>query len=89
MIGLDELPLWYYPAYRKALRDLREALQKSSDHIKRCGMNNTKGICAIIGLVLNDPKKLMYSQSLTGYEVPEPYLSKFRAWKKKQKESRQ
>lgn len=84
---MDDLPLWYYPAYRKALRDLREALQKSSDHIKRCGMNNTKGVCAIIGIVLNDPEKLMYSQSLKGYEVPKSYLSKFRAWQKKQKEA--
>lgn len=83
---MAELPLWCYPAYRKALRDLREALGKSSEHLRRCGMNNTKGIVAILGLVLEDPEPLMLTQSLAGYEVPEPYLSKFRAWQRKQRE---
>ena len=41
---------------------------------------------AIIDMVLQDPEKLMYSASLTGYDIPEPYLTKWRKWQQKQRE---
>lgn len=41
---------------------------------------------AVIDVVLKDPEKLMYTASLTEYDIPEPYLAKFRAWQRKQKE---
>ena len=82
----NELPLYYYPAYRKALRDLRTAIEKVGDNFKRYGMNNWKGMVAVIDMVLQDPEKLIYSASLTGYEVPEPYMSKFIKWQRTQKE---
>lgn len=80
------LPLHYYPVYRKALRDLKDGIEKVGDGFKMYSMNNWKGMIAVIDMVLADPEKLMYSASLEGYEVPEPYLTKFRAWQKKQKE---
>lgn len=80
------LPLHYYPVYRKALRDLKDGIEKIGDGFKMYSMNNWKGMMAVIDMVLEDPEKLMYSASLKGYEVPEPYLNKFRAWQRKQKE---
>ena len=82
----NNLPLQYYSAYRKALRDLKSAIEKEGDSFKHYGMNNWRGMVAVIDIVLKDPEKLMYSASLTGYEVPEPYLAKFREWQRKQKE---
>lgn len=82
---MDELPLQYYSAYRKALRDLKAAIEKTGHHLRYYGMNNSKGIVAIIDMVLQDPGKLMYTASLEGYEIPEPYLTKFRKWQRKQK----
>ena len=80
------LPLHYYPVYRKALRDLKDGIEKVGDGFKRYSMNNWKGMMAVIDMVLADPEKLMYSASLEGYEIPEPYITKFRAWQRKQKE---
>lgn len=80
------LPLHYYPVYRKALRDLKDGIEKVGDGFKRYSMNNWKGMMAVIDMVLADPEKLMYSASLEGYEIPEPYLTKFRAWQRRQKE---
>lgn len=80
------LPLHYYPVYRKALRDLKDGIEKVGDGFKMYSMNNWKGMMAVIDMVLADPEKLMYSASLEGYEIPEPYITKFRAWQRKQKE---
>ena len=82
----NDLPLQYYPAYRKALRDLKNAIEKVGNNFKHYGMNNWKGMMAIIDMVLQDPEKLMYSASLTGYDIPEPYLTKWRKWQQKQRE---
>ena len=82
----NDLPLKYYPAYRKALRDLKAAIEKVGDNFKYYGMNNWKGMVAVIDMVLQDPEKLMYSASLTGYEIPEPYMTKWRKYQKKQRE---
>ena len=65
----NNLPLQYYSAYRKALRDLKSAIEKEGDSFKHYGMNNWRGMVAVIDIVLKDPEKLMYSASLTGYEV--------------------
>ena len=69
------LPLHYYPVYRKALRDLKDGIEKVGDGFKMYSMNNWKGMMAVIDMVLADPEKLMYSASLAGYEIPEPYLT--------------
>lgn len=82
----DDLPLPYYRAYRKALRDLKAGIEKVGDNLKMYGMNNWKGMIAIIDMVLQDPEKLMYSQSLEGYEIPEPYLGKWEKYKAKVRE---
>lgn len=82
----NDLPLQYYPAYRKALRDLKTAIEDVGDNFKHYGMNNWKGMVAVIDMVLQNPEKLMHTASLTEYEIPEPYLKKFRDWKRKQKE---
>ena len=82
----NDIPLHYYAAYRKALRDLKAAIEKVGDHFKMYGMNNWKGMAAVIDVVLQDPEKLMYSASLTGYDIPEPYLTKWRKWQQKQRE---
>ena len=82
----NDLPLQYYPVYRKALRDLKTAIEKVGNNFKLYGMNNWKGMVAVIDMVLQDPEKLMYSASLTGYEIPTPYIEKFRLWQRKQKE---
>lgn len=79
----NDLPLPYYRAYRKALRDLKAGVEKVNDNLKMYGMNNWKGMIAIIDMVLQDPEKLMYSQSLKGYEIPEPYLGKWEKYKEK------
>lgn len=83
----NKIPLYYYRAYRKALRDLKGALEKCQEFLKYCGMNNTKGTIAIIDTVLEDPERLMYSQSLSGYEIPDLYLQKYRKWQKNKKKS--
>lgn len=77
------LLLPYYRAYRKALRDLKAGIETVGDNLKMYGMNNWKGMIAIIDTVLQDPEKLMYSQSLEGYEIPEPYLGKWEKYKAK------
>ena len=82
----NDIPLQYYPAYRKALRDLKAAIEKVGDNFKPYGMDNWKGMVAVIDMVLQDPEKLMYSASLTGYDIPEPYLTKWRKWQQKQRE---
>ena len=81
----NDLPLQYYPAYRKALRDLKTAIEMVGDNFKRYGMNNWKGMVKVIDVVLKDPEKLMYTASLKGYDIPEPYLSKWRKWQQKKK----
>ena len=80
-----DLPLQYYPAYRKALRDLKTAIEMVGDNFKRYGMNNWKGMVKVIDVVLKDPEKLMYTASLKGYDIPEPYLSKWKNWQQKKK----
>lgn len=82
----NDLPLQYYPTYRKALRDLKTAIEDVGDNFKHYGMNDWKGMVAVIDMVLQNPEKLMYTASLAEYEIPEPYLKKFRDWKRKQKE---
>lgn len=86
MAGMNEIPLPYYRAYRKALRDLKAGIEKVNDNLKMYGMNNWKGMIAIIDMVLQDPEKLMFSQSLSGYEIPEPYLSKWEKYKAKMRD---
>ena len=81
-----DIPLHYYSAYRKALRDLKAAIEKVGDNFKMYGMSNWKGMAAVIDVVLQDPEKLMYSASLTGYEIPEPYMTKWRKYQQKQRE---
>lgn len=83
------LPLSYYPPYRKALRDLKSALEKAEGFLKRCGMNNTKGTIAIIDVVLKDPERLMLTASLEGYELPEKYYRNLQKWEKKRRENMQ
>ena len=82
----NDLPLQYYPVYRKALRDLKAAIEQVGNNFRLYGMNNWKGTVAVIDMVLQDPEKLMYSASLTGYDIPEPYLTKWRKWQQKQRE---
>ena len=48
----NDLPLQYYPAYRKALRDLKAAIEKVGDNFKPYGMNNWKGMVAVIETVI-------------------------------------
>lgn len=89
MILKNEVPLAYYTAYRKALRDLKSALEKAEEFLKRCGMNNTKGTIAIIDVVLKDPSRLMLTASFEGYELPEKYYQNLKKWKKKRRENMQ
>ena len=86
-IGMDDISLTCYSAYRKALRDLKFAIERVGDNFKPYGMNNWKGMVAVIDMVLQDPEKLMRSVSLTGYTIPEPYQGKYKKWaEKKRKE---
>lgn len=86
MRNATDIPLEYYRAYRKALRDLKVGIEKVNENLKKYGMNNWKGMIAIIDMVLQDPEKLMLSQSLSEYEIPEPYLSKWEKYKAKMRE---
>ena len=79
------LPLSYYPPYRKALRDLKSALEKGEGTLKRCSMNNAKGVIAMIDLALKDPEKLMMNGSFEGYELPEKYYQNLQRWKKRRR----
>lgn len=79
------LPLWYYRAYRKALRDFRAALEKCGPNLKMYGMNNWKGVCAMLTCVLKDIEPLMQTVSMTCYEIPEPYMTKWRKYCQKKK----
>ena len=51
------LPLHYYPVYRKALRDLKEGIEKVGDGFKMYSMNNWKGMMAVIDMVFSRSRK--------------------------------
>lgn len=78
------MELQYYRFYKKSLRDLKIALENSSDFLKHCGMNNITGVQTIIEIVLKDPDILMLTGSISGYEVPEKYWKNYDKWRKKQ-----
>lgn len=83
--GMGDIPLAYYSAYRKALRDLKSAIEEVGDNFRPYGMNNWKGMVAVIDMVLQDPEKLMCSVSITGYTIPEPYQRKYKKWLEKKR----
>ena len=84
---MNGISLQYYPVYRKALRDLKAAIEKVGDNFKPYGMNNWKGMVAVIDMVLQDVDPLMETQSITKYTVPKQYQEKYKKWaEKKRKE---
>ena len=78
--GMGDIPLAYYSVYRKALRDLISAIEEVGDNFRTYGMNNWKGMVAVIDRVLQDPETLMCTVSITGYTIPETYLRKYKKW---------
>lgn len=80
------IPLHYYPTYRKALIDLRNGIEGVGNNFKIYGMNNWRGMVAVIDMVLQNPEKLMCYGDLSEYDIPEPYLTKWKEKRKKLKE---
>lgn len=81
----------YHPfltIYRKAMRDICEALKKGEDRLKIYGMNNTKGSIAIIEAAMDNIEMLALFQSFEGCEVPEIYQKKYKERSKRQMKER-
>lgn len=84
----NNMPLYCYRIYRKALRDIRNALEKCESGLKIYGMNNIKGCIAAIDMALTDIEILSETQSLEGYAIPEFYLKKYRKKIEKKKKEK-